>query len=67
MRAFINARLDINVRGANDRTILHEATFGGVEMMMYILQLEGGKNIANASDSRGGTPLHYVMLGGKYN
>ena len=34
-------------------------------MMMYILQLEGGKNIANARDSRGGTPLHYVMLGGK--
>ena len=61
MQAFVDARFDINTRGIRDRTILHEAVFGGLEMMRYILQLEGGTNIVNARDNSRDTPLHYVM------
>ena len=61
MKAFIRANFDINARGSEDKTILHQAIPGGVEMMMYILQLEGGKKLANARTSDGSTPLHYAM------
>ena len=55
------AGFDINARGTGDRTILHEAVYGGIEMMKCILQLEGGTNLVNASDGSGDTPLHYVV------
>ena len=61
MRAFIGAKFVINTRGRGGRTILHEAMNGGVEMAMYLLQLEGGGELVNARDSWRQTPLHYAM------
>ena len=58
---FVDARFDINARGIRDRTILHEAVFGRLEMMHYMLQLEGGTNLVNARDNSRDMPLHYVM------
>ena len=60
MRAF-GARFDINARGREDRTILHRAIFGGVEMVTYLLQLEGMEKIVNARDRCRQTPLHLAM------
>ena len=58
LRAFIRAGFDINTRGAGHRTILHRATYGGAEMIKYILQLEGGASLVNTRDIIGSTPLH---------
>ena len=67
MQAFARAGFDINARGARDRTILHEAMYGGVEVMKYILQLEGGTNLVNARTSKGLTPLHFTHPGGDFS
>ena len=58
MQAFIRPGFDINARGFEERTLLHYAVTGGVEMMRYILQLDGGRNLVNARTSEGFTPLH---------
>ena len=60
MRAFIGARFDINTRGLRDRTILHAAIRGGVEMITYLLEQAGGETLVNAKDSLQHTPLHWV-------
>ena len=64
MRAFIGANFDINVRGTHGETILHQTTFCGVEMVAYILQQEGGRNLVNARNSMGSTALHRLIQGG---
>ena len=61
MRAFISARFDINTRGLDGTTILHQAIFGGVEMVKYLLQLEGVKKLVNSRCSNKRTPLHWAM------
>ena len=61
LKAFIHAGFDMNARGTDGRTILHIATFSGIEMMKYILQQEGGTNLVNARDDRGHTPLHNLI------
>ena len=58
MQAFIRPGFDIYARGAKESTVLHYAVTGGVEMMRYILQLDGGRNLVNARTSEGFTPLH---------
>ena len=58
MQAFIRPGFDINARGVEESTLLHYAVNGGVEMMRYILQLDGGRNLINARTSEGFTPLH---------
>ena len=58
MQAFVRPGFDINVRGARGHTFLHDAILGGVEMMEYILQLDGGTNLVNAKDKMGQIPLH---------
>ena len=58
MQAFIRPGFDINARGFEESTLLHYAVTGGVEMMRYILQLDGGRNLVNAQTSEGFTPLH---------
>lgn len=66
MRAFIDAGFDISTRGRDGNTILHEATTGGLEMMIYILQLEGGKNLINARARDGSTPLNSEIREGGF-
>ena len=56
--AFVRPGFDINATGFEESTILHHAITGGVEMMRYILQLKGGRNLINARTSKGLTPLH---------
>ena len=58
MQAFIRPGFDINARGFEESTLLHYAVTGGVEMVRYILQLDGGRNLVNARTSKGFTPLH---------
>ena len=58
MQAFIRPGFNINATGFEESTILHHAITGGVDMMKYILQLDGGKNLVNAKTYRGFTPLH---------
>ena len=62
MQALVRPGFDINATGFQESTILHYAVTGGVEMMKYILQLHGGKNLVNAKTSRGYTPLHNVAF-----
>ena len=62
MQPFIRPGFDINALGDQESTILHNALNGGVEMVMYILQLDGGTNVVNARNSEGLTPLHIVTL-----
>ena len=64
MQAFVRPGFDINAIGFEERTILHFAIYGGVEMMKYILQLDGGKNLVNAKTCKGITPLHRVATSG---
>lgn len=64
MRAFIGAGCDISARGRDGNTILHEAITGGLDIMIYILQLEGGKNLVNARASDGSAPLHSAIREG---
>ena len=61
MEAFITPSFDFNARGCDYSTILHEAIISGAEMVMYLLQLEGGKKLVNARASDGSTPLHRVL------
>ena len=61
LQEFIHAGFDMNARGTEDRTILHIATFSGLEMMKYILQQEGGTNLVNARDETRSTPLHNLI------
>ena len=51
MQAFVHPGFDINAPGFQKNTILHHAIIGGIEMMKYILQLNGGKNLVNARNS----------------
>ena len=67
VEAFTRAGFDINARGSEDSTILHQAIYGGLEMMKYILQLEGGTNLVNSRTHKGSTPLHYIMSAGDYD
>ena len=62
MQAFIEAGFNINARGTKDQTILHIATFSGMKMMKYILQVEGGAKLVNTPDDEGFTPLGYLGL-----
>ena len=62
MQAFVCPGCDINATGFEERTILHFAIYGGVEMMKYILQLDGGKNLVNAKTRKGIRPLHTVAM-----
>ena len=66
MQAFIGDRFDINTRGPGGTTILHDAIFGGVELMMYLLQVEGVEKLVNARDSSGLMPLHWAMEADDY-
>ena len=59
LQVFIHFGFNINTRGVNNETILHLATYSGMEMMNFILQLEGGAKLVNARDARGLTPLSY--------
>ena len=67
LRAFIQARFNINTRGTNDQTILHVATFSGIKMIKYIVQLKGGANLVNARDNKGFTPLSYLATIASYD
>ena len=66
LRAFIDAGFDTNIRGgigkSSGSTILHEAIYvaglEGINMIEYLLEQEGGKDIINAQDDCGSTPLH---------
>ena len=58
LQAFIRAGFDMHARGTKYQTILHLAISGGVEMIKYILQQEGGMCIVNYRDNRWKTPLH---------
>ena len=60
MQAFVCPGFDINSRGAQGSTLLHYATLGGIKMMKYILQLDGGTNLFNARNRIGLTPLHCI-------
>ena len=60
MQAFIAAGFDIITKGTGDRTILHQAMFGGVKMVKYLLMYAGGKKLVNVKDYFSHTPLHYV-------
>ena len=60
MQAFIGAGFDINARGAGGRTILHQAIFGGVKMVNYLLKHAGGVRLVNSKDYFNQTPLHLV-------
>ena len=57
---FIQFGFNINARGINDQTILHGATYSGIEILNFILQLEGGPNLVNSQDNSGLTPLSYL-------
>ena len=63
MRAFIGAGFDINARGSGGRTILHQALFGGVKMVEYLLKHAGGERLVNSKDYFNQTPLHLVAGG----
>ena len=58
MQAFVHHGLDINTTGFQKNTVLHHAITGGIAMMKYIPQLNGGKNLVNARASGEFTPLH---------
>ena len=60
MRAFISAGFDINTRGSVDCTILHQALFGGVKIVKYLLEHAGGERLVNSKDNLMQTPLHWV-------
>ena len=60
MQAFVRPGFDINSRGAQESTLLHHATLGGIKMMKYILQLDGGTDLVNARNRIGLTPLHCI-------
>ena len=61
LQAFIHAGFNMNATGTEDLTILHIATFSGIEMMKYILQQEGGTSLVNARDEIGSNPLHNLI------
>lgn len=61
MKVFLKNGFDFNIRCASGKTVLHEATLAGEEMVEYLLQQEGGTKIIMAQDSNGSTPLHFVL------
>ena len=63
MQAFIGAGFDINTRGGGGCTILHQAMFGGVKMVKYLLMHAGGEKLVNSKDYFNQTPLHLVAHG----
>ena len=63
MRAFIGAGFDIYTRGSLGCTILHQAMFGGVNMVKYLLEHAGGERLVNSKDNFMQTPLHLVAGG----
>ena len=69
MRAFIGAGFDINARGGGGYTVLHQAIFGGVKMVKYLLEHAGGERLVNSKDNFNQTPLHLVAgsFPAKYN
>ena len=62
MQAFVRPGFDKNATGFEESTIIHHAITGGIDMMKYVLQLDGGKNLVNAETSRGYTPLHKLAM-----
>lgn len=58
VRAFIDAGFEVSTKGGYGRTLLHQAALGGVEMLGYVLGLEGSEVVLNNPDSYGNTPLH---------
>ena len=61
VQVFIGANVDISAKGFRGNTILHQAISGGIEMVMYLLQLEGGKDLINVGSDDGQTPLHFAV------
>ena len=61
MHVLVRPGFDISAQGVDGCSILHNALTGGVEMMQYILQLDGGTNLVNSRTREGLTPLHSVM------
>ena len=61
MHVLVRPGFDISAQGVDGCSILHNALTGGVEMVKYILQLDGGTNLVNARTRAGLTPLHSVM------
>ena len=62
MQPLVDCGLDFNNRGLCNRTILHEAVFGGRKMLVYLLSQKGMKMIINTQDSQGLTPLQLATL-----
>ena len=60
MQVLVRPGFDISAQGVDGCSILHNALTGGVEMMKYIFQLDGGTNLVNARTREGLTPLHSV-------
>lgn len=60
MRAFVDAGLDFSHKDAHGRTILHDAIISGANMVEYLLG-NGGRQVINARDFTGATPLHEAL------
>ena len=67
MQEFIDAGFDINAKGFRDHTILHQAMFGGINMVRYLLWHAGGETLVNARDYYDQIPLHWVAGGFSVN
>jgi ankyrin repeat protein len=52
-------KIQVDVKGSDGRTALHEAASKGYDMMIYVL-LEAGAQV-NALDNKGDTPLHCAV------
>ena len=63
MRAFIDAGLDFHLEDGRGRTVLHEAIATRRVAMTEFLLGHGAKEIVNARDSTGKTPLHWAVFG----
>ena len=63
MQAFISGRFDIHTIGCRDHTILHQATYGGVKMVRYVLEHAEGERLINVKNVGNRTPLHLVAGG----
>ena len=52
-------KIQVDVKGSEGRTALHEAALKGYDMMIYILSEAGAQ--VNALDAQGDTPLHCAV------